>query len=79
VASQFLSRFQNPFTDGMVTIARNKNQNTFAKRQREQDKRRKSEDKMKRRSERKAEAANPQTEGHASGELPPSVPRDEPA
>jgi hypothetical protein len=32
-----------------MTIARNKNQNTFAKRQREQEKKRKSEDKLKRR------------------------------
>jgi hypothetical protein len=35
-------------------MPRNKNQNTFAKRQRENDKRRKAEDKLKRRAERKA-------------------------
>ena len=35
-------------------MPRNKNQNTFPKRQRENDKRRKAEDKLKRRADRKA-------------------------
>jgi len=35
-----------------LTIARNKNQNTFAKRQREQDKKRRADDKLKRRGQR---------------------------
>lgn len=42
-----------------MIIARNKNQNTFAKRQREQDKRRKAEDKLKRRLDRRVTETSP--------------------
>ena len=42
-----------------AVIARNRNQNTFAKRQREQDKKRKAEDKRARRLRRKEAGSEP--------------------
>jgi hypothetical protein len=42
-----------------VVIAKNKNQNTFAKRQREHEKKRKAEDKLARRVRRKETASVP--------------------
>ena len=67
-------RFRDPLLvseerseSGATTIARNKNQNTFAKRQREQDKKRKAEDKRARRDRRKSEPADASV---------PSIPRN---
>ena len=40
-------------------IAKNRNQNTFAKRQREQEKKRKAEDKLARRARRKETGSTP--------------------
>jgi hypothetical protein len=52
-----------PFFNEEMTIARNKNQNTFAKRQREQDKKRRADDKRKRRMDKSTtpEPSSPST------------------
>jgi hypothetical protein len=56
-------------------IPRNKNQNTFAKRQREQEKRRKAEDKLKRRAERKDSPPEPPGFSQIPGDSEPPRPQ----
>jgi len=70
----WIARF---FLEGKVVIARNKNQNTFAKRQREQDKRRKAEDKLKRRTDRKTVAGSLDSSQQAASRPGDSTNRDE--
>jgi hypothetical protein len=58
-----------------TTIA--KNQNTYAKRKREMDKKNKAEDKRVRRAQRKQETENPSSDSPAANGIDPSnVPRD---
>ena len=52
-----------------MTIARNKNQNTFAKRQREQEKKRRADDKLKRRHDKATRPDMPQPQTLADGRL----------
>ena len=54
-------------------IAKNKNQNTFAKRQREQEKKRKAEDKRARRQRRKDGPGEEVGAGHETDAPPPDA------